>query len=145
MIRPRTHMNRQISQRSKIRCPRSERLCKHAIFENIKLQFCYFFVSFFTFSKVKKFHVCERSHWLRWRNVFREYLRENENVRETVFACSYRAQVESFKQKKGQKSRDTVPLIMTTCGNNGLSVIWLLFTIFLEYTVVIWIDVLQSG
>ena len=41
----------------------------------------------------------------------REYLRENEKVRETVFACSYGAQVESFKQKKnGQKSRDTVPL-----------------------------------
>ena len=39
----------------------------------------------------------------------REYLRENEKVRETVFACSYGAQVESFKQKKGRKSRDTVP------------------------------------
>ena len=40
----------------------------------------------------------------------REYLRENEKVRETVFACSYGAQVESFKQKNGQKSRDTVLL-----------------------------------
>ena len=29
-----------------------------------------------------------------------EYLRENEKVCKTVFACSYRAQVESFKQKK---------------------------------------------
>ena len=29
-----------------------------------------------------------------------EYLRENEKVRETVFACSYGAQVESFKQIK---------------------------------------------
>ena len=29
-----------------------------------------------------------------------EYLRENEKVRETVFACSYGAQVEYFKQKK---------------------------------------------
>ena len=43
-------------------------------------------------------------------HVFREYLRENKKVRETVFACSYGAQVESFKQKNGQKSRDTVPL-----------------------------------
>ena len=38
-----------------------------------------------------------------------EYLRENEKVRETVFACSYGAQVEYFKQKNGQKSRETVP------------------------------------
>ena len=37
-------------------------------------------------------------------------VRENGKVRETVFACSYVAQVESFKQKYGQKSRDTVPL-----------------------------------
>ena len=29
-----------------------------------------------------------------------EYLGENENFRETVFACSYGAQVESFKPKK---------------------------------------------
>ena len=45
-----------------------------------------------------------------WTHVFREYLRENKKVRETVVACSYGAQVESFKQKDGQKSRDTVPL-----------------------------------
>ena len=38
-----------------------------------------------------------------------EYLRENGKVRETVFACSYRAQFESFKQKNGRKSRDAVP------------------------------------
>ena len=37
-----------------------------------------------------------------------KYLRENEKVRETVFACSYGAQVESFKQIKFIKSRDTV-------------------------------------
>ena len=42
-------------------------------------------------------------------HVFREYLRENEKVRETIFAYSYGAQVESFKQKSGQKC-DTVPL-----------------------------------
>ena len=39
-----------------------------------------------------------------------EYLGENENFRETVFACSYGAQVESFKPKNGRKSSDTVPL-----------------------------------
>ena len=38
------------------------------------------------------------------------YLRENEKVRDTVVACSYGAQVESFKQKNGRKSRNTVPL-----------------------------------
>ena len=32
-------------------------------------------------------------------HVFREDLRENEKVRETVFVCSYEAQIESFKQK----------------------------------------------
>ena len=41
-------------------------------------------------------------------HVFREYLRENVNVGKTDFACSYEAQ--SLKQKKGQTSRDTVPL-----------------------------------
>ena len=40
-----------------------------------------------------------------------EYLRENENVCKTVFACSYGAKVESFKPKNSQKYRDTVPLI----------------------------------
>ena len=38
-----------------------------------------------------------------------EYLRENEKVHETFFACSYGVQVKSFK-KKGRKSRDMVPL-----------------------------------
>ena len=38
------------------------------------------------------------------------YLRENKKVRDTVVACSYGAQVESFKQKNGRKSRNTVPL-----------------------------------
>ena len=42
-----------------------------------------------------------------------EYLCENEKFRETVFACSYGAQVESSKQKNGQKSRDTVPLSLS--------------------------------
>ena len=40
-----------------------------------------------------------------------EYLREKERVRETVFACSYGAQVESYKQKNRRKSRDTVPAL----------------------------------
>ena len=39
-----------------------------------------------------------------------EYLRENEKVRETVFACSYGAQVESFKQKKMVKNLVTLSL-----------------------------------
>ena len=33
-------------------------------------------------------------------NVAIDYLRENEKFRETVFACSYGAQVEYFKPKK---------------------------------------------
>ena len=43
-------------------------------------------------------------------HVFCEHLRENKKLRETVFACSYGAQVEYFKQKNGQQSRDTVSL-----------------------------------
>ena len=43
-------------------------------------------------------------------NIFHEYLRENKKVQETVFACSYWARLEYFKQKQGQKSHDTVPL-----------------------------------
>ena len=43
-------------------------------------------------------------------HIFREYLRENEKVSETVFASSYGAQVESLKKEKNsQKPRDTVP------------------------------------
>ena len=39
-----------------------------------------------------------------------EYLRENEKVHKTVFACSYGTQIEYFKQQKYcQKPRDTVP------------------------------------
>ena len=34
-------------------------------------------------------------------SAYREYLCKNEEVRETVFARSYGAQVESFKQKMG--------------------------------------------
>ena len=48
--------------------------------------------------------------YVRFSNFAIEYLRANEKVPETVFAHSYRAQVETFKQKNGQKSRDTVPL-----------------------------------
>ena len=42
-----------------------------------------------------------------------EYIRENENVCETVFACSCGTHVENFKpnqKNNGRKSRDTVPL-----------------------------------
>ena len=38
---------------------------------------------------------------------FREFLRENEKFRKTVFGCLY---VEFFYLKKFRKSRDTVPL-----------------------------------
>ena len=44
-------------------------------------------------------------------NFVIEYLRENENIREIVLACSCGAQVKSFKQKKycrGRKSGDSV-------------------------------------
>ena len=45
-----------------------------------------------------------------------KYLCENEKFRETVFACSYSAQVESFRPKNGHKSRDTVPLpLFSSC------------------------------
>ena len=36
---------------------------------------------------------------------------KKRKVRETVFSYSFGAQVKSFKQKNGQKSCDTVPLI----------------------------------
>ena len=36
----------------------------------------------------------------RFSNLVIEYLCENEKVRETVFVCSYGAQIESFKQKR---------------------------------------------
>ena len=36
----------------------------------------------------------------RFSNIAIEYIRENKKVRETVFACSYGAQVGSFKQEK---------------------------------------------
>ena len=39
----------------------------------------------------------------RFSNFSIEYLRENENFRDTVFVCSYGAQVESFKPKKWSK------------------------------------------
>ena len=46
----------------------------------------------------------------RFSNFAIEYLREIEKFPETVSACSYGAQVKSFKPKKDWKSRDTVPL-----------------------------------
>ena len=39
-----------------------------------------------------------------------EYFRENEKVCETVFVCSYGAQVESFKAKKMVKILVTLSL-----------------------------------
>ena len=40
---------------------------------------------------------------------------KNEKVRKTFFVRSNGAQVESLKQKNGQKSRDTVPLMDANC------------------------------
>ena len=40
---------------------------------------------------------------MRFLNIVIEYLRENEKVCETVFACSYGTQVESVKEKKCSK------------------------------------------
>ena len=39
----------------------------------------------------------------RFSNFANEYLRENEKFRETVFACSYGAQVKFVKPKKASK------------------------------------------
>ena len=41
---------------------------------------------------------------------FREHLCENEKFRETVFACSYGAQVEFFYQKKSVKNLVTLSI-----------------------------------
>ena len=43
-------------------------------------------------------------------HVFCEYLRENEKVRETVFACSYGAQIEYFTPTKMVKNFVTLSL-----------------------------------
>ena len=50
----------------------------------------------------KKLCVCVVVYFLdkQFSNFAIKYLRENKNVRETVFACSYWAQVEYFKQNK---------------------------------------------
>ena len=67
------------------------------------------------------------THFFLWgggTHVFREYLLE------TVFACSYGAQVQFFFFfKKYQKSRDTVPLKK---GNIGIPVLVSQCSIFLE-------------
>ena len=44
--------------------------------------------------------MCPCSRWLRRHrvHVVNEYLREDQKVHETVFTCSYGAQVEYFKQ-----------------------------------------------
>ena len=55
------------------------------------------------------FQKCPRSRWLRRHTFFADIFRENEKV-ETIFACSYGTQIESFKQINGKKSCDTDPL-----------------------------------
>ena len=48
----------------------------------------------------------------RFSNFAIEYLCKNEKLHETVYACSFGAQIESFKPKKyDRKSRDAVPLM----------------------------------
>ena len=71
--------------------------------------------------------MCQRSRWLRWHDdrvvvdyadhvlVVIDYMETRfsfwkRKSRKTDFAFSYGAQVESFNQKNGQKSRDTVHL-----------------------------------
>ena len=46
-------------------------------------------------------------------------LQKNKKVCETVFAYSYGAQVESFKENKVVKTRDTVPLKGAYKGENA--------------------------
>ena len=48
---------------------------------------------------------CPCSRWLRGHTFLRISSRENERVYETVFVCSYGAQVESYKQKWSKISR----------------------------------------
>ena len=55
--------------------------------------------------------LCQRSKQLRGNTFFANF---HQYLRETVFVYSYGAQVESFNQKKGRKSRDTFPLICLT-------------------------------
>ena len=106
-------------------CPRS-----HVCVDYFRT--CTFFVTFslvIYFFQSKLISVCQRSRWLRWHDVRivvdyadlcppsrwlrrHEYLRKNEQFRETVYTCSYGAQVEFFDKKKCRKSRDSVPLIV---------------------------------
>ena len=60
----------------------------------------------------ENFHVCIIVDYAdtRFLNFAIEYLHENKKVDETVFACSYGAQVSILSQKNSRKSRDTVPL-----------------------------------
>ena len=75
------------------------------------------FAKFSVFAKIfaKKtcVHVVVDYADTRFSNFVIEYIRKNEKVRDkTVFACSYGAQVESFKKIKKmiENSRDTVSL-----------------------------------
>ena len=70
-------------------------------------------------SKEKNFFACVAidNVYMRFLNFAIEYLHKNEKVRETVFACSYEAQVESLSKKNWRKSRDTIHLqyVFHTC------------------------------
>ena len=57
----------------------------------------------------KEKFACPYSNCLRGHAIFGTLKAKTEKVRETVFACSYGAQV----VKKARKSRDTVPLEAT--------------------------------
>ena len=59
----------------------------------------------------------------RFLNFVTEYLRENETFRKTVFACSYCAQVEYFKQQKMVENLVTLSLKSngTSCQSHSYS------------------------
>ena len=67
-------------------------------------------------SKEKNFFACVAidNVDMRFLNFAIEYLHKNEKVRETVFACSYEAQVESLSKKNWRKSRDTISIYSTS-------------------------------
>ena len=119
-------------------CPRSQQIQGHAFVENFKGHFLLLFVlSFFFFQSKINILLCWRSrrryfvgvvndhadkltlfqHSQRLRGHtflanFRENLCENEKFHKTICACSYRAQLESFKPKEnGRKSCFTAPFI----------------------------------
>ena len=101
-------------------CPFSQLL--RPIFENIKFHFCYFLRWFFNFfqSKIKT----TRTH------IFLKYLWKNEIVRETVFACSYGAQVEYLTQHKKMVKNLVTLSLFNVCFFSFLCVFSFILNVF---------------